>query len=108
MSSRRRYRFGPLEQRSVVGPLRAGQVAIVAVAALFGLGALDVVRSLFGLVSRPGGARRRRGGDPRAAGGAHRRGVGAGGAALGAAGTPGEGRLSLGRSNGGGAEQRRR
>ncbi len=28
--SERRYRFGPLEQRSVVGPLRASQVAIVA------------------------------------------------------------------------------
>ena len=31
--SARRYRFGPLEQRAVVGPLRPGQVVIVAVGA---------------------------------------------------------------------------
>lgn len=48
--SQRRYRFGPLEQRSVVGPLRAGQVAIVAVAALFGLGCLWVSHSFLGLL----------------------------------------------------------
>ncbi len=50
MSSRRRYRFGPLEQRAVVGPLRAGQVAIVAAAAVFGLGSLYVLRSFLGLL----------------------------------------------------------
>jgi hypothetical protein len=47
--STRRYRFGPLEQRAVVGPLRGGQVAVVAAGALFGLGALYVLRSVAGL-----------------------------------------------------------
>lgn len=47
--SQRRYRFGPLEQRSVIGPLRAGQVAIVAVAALLGLGSLYALRSFAGM-----------------------------------------------------------
>jgi hypothetical protein len=47
--SQRRYRFGPLEQRSVIGPLRAGQVAIVAVAALVGLGSLYALRSFAGM-----------------------------------------------------------
>lgn len=47
--SARRYRFGPLEQRALIGPLRPGQVAIVAVAATIGLGALYVGRSLVGL-----------------------------------------------------------
>jgi hypothetical protein len=45
----RRYRFGPLEQRAVVGPLRAGQVAIVAVGALLGLGALYAARNAVGV-----------------------------------------------------------
>lgn len=48
--SGRRYRFGPLEQRAVVGPLRAGQVAIVAAGALLGLAALYAMRSVFGLI----------------------------------------------------------
>jgi hypothetical protein len=48
--SARRYRFGPLEQRAVVGPLRPGQVAIVATGALLGLGSLYVLRSLPGLI----------------------------------------------------------
>jgi hypothetical protein len=48
--SQRRYSFGPLEQRSVIGPLRAGQVAIVAVAALVGLGSLYVLRSFAGML----------------------------------------------------------
>ncbi|HEX3609395.1 MAG TPA: SCO6880 family protein [Solirubrobacterales bacterium] len=48
--SARRYRFGPLEQRAVVGPLRAGQVAIVAAGALTGLGALYAMRSIVGLI----------------------------------------------------------
>lgn len=47
--SARRYRFGPLEQRSLVGPLGAGQVAIVAVAAVLGLGCLYLLRSFLGL-----------------------------------------------------------
>jgi len=46
----RRYRFGPLEQRTVVGPLRAGQVAVVAVGALVALGSLYAMRSVVGLV----------------------------------------------------------
>jgi hypothetical protein len=49
--SERRYHFGPLEQRSVIGPLRAGQVAIVAVAAIAGLGCLYGLRSLAGLIA---------------------------------------------------------
>jgi len=48
--SARRYRFGPLEQRGLVGPLTFGQVAIVAVAAALGLIALYVVRDWVGLV----------------------------------------------------------
>ncbi len=50
MSTPRRYRFGPLEQRGVVGPLRLGQVAIVAVAAAVGLAALYGLRSFLGLL----------------------------------------------------------
>ncbi|HET7177695.1 MAG TPA: SCO6880 family protein [Solirubrobacterales bacterium] len=38
--SGRRYRFGPLEERAVVGPLRAGQVAVLGAGAVVGLGAL--------------------------------------------------------------------
>ncbi len=45
----RRYRFGPLEQRAVVGPLRIGQVVIVAAGALLGLGALYMLRSVAGV-----------------------------------------------------------
>jgi hypothetical protein len=48
--SARRYRFGPLEQRAVVGPLRAGQVVIVAIGAVVGLGSLYATRSVFGLI----------------------------------------------------------
>jgi hypothetical protein len=44
--SARRYRFGPLEERGVVGPLRIGQVAILAAAAVV---ALLCVYSLPGL-----------------------------------------------------------
>lgn len=49
MSEGRRYRFGPLEQRGVVGPLRLGQVAVIAGAAALGLGALYAFRSWLGL-----------------------------------------------------------
>ncbi len=49
MSAGRRYRFGPLEQRGVVGPLRMGQVAIVGVAALIALGALYALRDWAGM-----------------------------------------------------------
>lgn len=48
--SARRYRFGPLEQRGAVGPLRMGQVAVVGVAALLALGALYALRSWAGMV----------------------------------------------------------
>lgn len=50
MSSERRYRFGPLEQRTLVGPLRPGQVVVLATGAAIGLGALYGVRSFAGLV----------------------------------------------------------
>jgi hypothetical protein len=48
--SERRYRFGPLEQRAVVGPLGIGQVLIVAAAALLGLGSLYALRSFWALL----------------------------------------------------------
>ena len=49
MSSGRRYRFGPLEQRALLGPLRAGQVVVLALGAAIGLGALYGLRSFAGL-----------------------------------------------------------
>lgn len=48
--SERRYRFGPREQRALIGPLRIGQVAILAVGALLGLGALYSLKSGVGLL----------------------------------------------------------
>ena len=48
--SARRYRFGPLEQRAVVGPLRLGQALIVAGAGLVGLGSMYALRSFWSLV----------------------------------------------------------
>lgn len=48
--SGRRYRFGPLEQRALVGPLRAGQLAIVAAAACLGLGSLYALKGFLGLM----------------------------------------------------------
>jgi hypothetical protein len=47
--SGRRYRFGPLEQRAVVGPLRIGQVATLAAGSVIGLGALYSIKSVAGL-----------------------------------------------------------
>lgn len=47
--SGRRYRFGPLEQRGLVGPLSFGQVAIVAAAAVVGLMAIYALRDWIGL-----------------------------------------------------------
>lgn len=47
--SGRRYRFGPLEQRGVVGPLLFGQVGVLAGAAALGLVALYVLRDWIGL-----------------------------------------------------------
>jgi hypothetical protein len=49
MGSERRYRFGPLERRALVGPLRPGQVIALALGAALGLGALYAVRNLAGL-----------------------------------------------------------
>ncbi len=49
--SERRYRFGPLEQRSILGPLSAGQLAIVGFAAVVGLGSLYTLRSFVGLLA---------------------------------------------------------
>jgi Putative type VII ESX secretion system translocon, EccE len=48
--SARRYRFGPLEQRAVVGPLRVGQVVVVAAGAGLGLVALYSSQTSFGLI----------------------------------------------------------
>jgi len=48
--SARRYRFGPLEQRGVVGPLLLGQVVVLAIAAALGLGALYALRNWLGLI----------------------------------------------------------
>ena len=48
--SERRYRFGPLEQRAVVGSLRIGQLLIVAAAALLGLGSMYALRSFWSLL----------------------------------------------------------
>jgi hypothetical protein len=47
--SGRRYRFGPLEERRLVGPLRAGQVAVLGGGALAGLAALYGLRSATGV-----------------------------------------------------------
>ncbi len=49
--SARRYRFGPLEQRGVVGPLRAGQVVILALAAALALGAVYLLPGFTGVAS---------------------------------------------------------
>jgi hypothetical protein len=49
--SARRYRFGPLEQRAVVGPLRIGQVAVLGAAALLALVALYAFRSWVGMAT---------------------------------------------------------
>lgn len=43
--SGRRYRFGPLEKRAIVGPLDFGQVAALAGAAALGLAAFYALRS---------------------------------------------------------------
>jgi hypothetical protein len=49
VSTQRRYRFGPLEQRGALGPLRIGQVAILAGAALLALAALYGLRNWIGM-----------------------------------------------------------
>ena len=45
----RRYRFGPLEERAVAGPLGAGQVAVLALGAAAGIAALYLARNLIGI-----------------------------------------------------------
>lgn len=47
----RRYRFGPIERRPLVGPLRAGQFVVLAIGAAFGLAALYVFRDLVGMLT---------------------------------------------------------
>lgn len=47
--SGRRYRFGPLEQRGLVGPLGFGQVATLALAAALALVAIYALRNWLGL-----------------------------------------------------------
>jgi hypothetical protein len=49
--SERRYRFGPLEERRVVGPLRGGQLAVLGFGALAGLGSLYAAQSALGLLA---------------------------------------------------------
>lgn len=49
--SERRYRFGPLERRTFVGPLSGGQVAVLAGAACVGLACLYLERSFAGLIA---------------------------------------------------------
>jgi len=46
----RRYRFGPIERRPLVGPLRTGQFVVLAVGAALGLVALYALRSVVGMV----------------------------------------------------------
>jgi len=46
----RRYRFGPIERRPVIGPLRAGQFAILASGAMLALAALYALRNVSGVV----------------------------------------------------------
>ena len=46
----RRYRFGPLEQRGLVGPLRLGQVVVLGSAAALGLGAVYALGNWIGLL----------------------------------------------------------
>ena len=41
MSERLTYRFGPLERRGILGPIRAGQAAIFGLAALLAIVILD-------------------------------------------------------------------
>lgn len=48
--SGRRYRFGPLEQRAVIGPLGGGQVAILAAAGCLVLLSLYALRGFAGLL----------------------------------------------------------
>jgi hypothetical protein len=46
----RRYRFGPIERRPLIGPLRTGQFVVLAVGAAAGILALYVFRDLVGML----------------------------------------------------------
>jgi hypothetical protein len=46
----RRYRFGPIERRPVIGPLRAGQFAFLAAGAALALAALYALKDLVGVL----------------------------------------------------------
>jgi hypothetical protein len=50
VSPGRHYRFGPLEQRAIVGTLRAGQLAVLAVGAAAGLGLFYLLGGFPGIV----------------------------------------------------------
>lgn len=50
MSDTRKYRFGPLEQRTIAGPLRVGQVVTGGIAALLALLLAYSLRSTMGIV----------------------------------------------------------
>jgi hypothetical protein len=48
--SERRYRFGPLERRALLGPFRGGQVLVLGSAALLGLAIVFASQSVVGVV----------------------------------------------------------
>ena len=48
MSERLSYRFGPLERRGILGPVRAGQAATIAVGALLAIAILDRAATVTG------------------------------------------------------------
>ena len=53
MSERRlTYSFGPLERRGLLGPVRAGQAAMIAAGGVAGIAALDASPSALGVVHR--------------------------------------------------------
>ena len=50
MSERLSYRFGPLERRGILGPVRAGQAATIGVGALLAIGIIDHAPTATGAV----------------------------------------------------------
>ena len=50
MSERLSYRFGPLERRGILGPVRAGQAATIAAGALLAIAILDHAATATGAV----------------------------------------------------------
>ena len=77
-SSRLTYRFGPLERRGILGPVRLGQAAILGAGALLAVAVLDRAPSAGGALMallawwqsrpRPGRASRPSPGGPRRSG----------------------------------------